>query len=73
MVTSALNISTLTRKIRASASIKVLRINIDFDIFNVLNKATVLGRQYNLKSTAGNNILEIQNPRIARIGVRFTF
>jgi hypothetical protein len=50
------------------------RFNIDFDIFNVLNNNTVLGRQYNLRTpSAANAVLEIQNPRIARIGLRFNF
>jgi hypothetical protein len=50
------------------------RFNIDLDIFNILNNNTVLGRQYNLRSpSTANTVQEIQNPRIARIGVRFNF
>jgi len=50
------------------------RVNLDFDIFNVLNNNTVLGRQYNLRTaSAANTVLEIQNPRIARVGLRFNF
>jgi hypothetical protein len=50
------------------------RVNIDFDIFNVLNNNTVLGRQYNLRTpSSANTVQEIQNPRIARIGLRFNF
>jgi hypothetical protein len=50
------------------------RVNVDFDIFNLLNNNTVLGRQYNLRTaSAANQVLEIQNPRIARIGLRFNF
>ena len=45
----------------------------DFDIFNLFNSATVLGKQYNARSGAYNTILEIMNPRIARLGVRFFF
>ena len=45
----------------------------DFDVFNLFNNATVLGKQYNARVTAYNNILEIMNPRIARLGVRFFF
>jgi hypothetical protein len=51
-------------------------INVDFDIFNLTNSATVLGRQYDYRltgSTGFNKTLEIMNPRIARIGVRFNF
>ena len=49
---------------------------IDFDVFNVLNKGTVLGRQYDVRLTGPTGfgqVLEIMNPRIARLGVRFTF
>jgi hypothetical protein len=50
------------------------RFNVDLDIFNILNNNTILGRQYNLRTpSSANTVLEIQNPRIARIGVRFNF
>ncbi len=49
------------------------RFNIDLDIFNLFNSATVLGRQYDLRLTTGNNVLEIMNPRVLRIGARFNF
>jgi hypothetical protein len=49
------------------------RFNVDFDIFNLLNSATILGRQYNMRLTTANTVQEIQNPRIARIGLRFNF
>lgn len=46
---------------------------LDLDVFNILNRGTVLGIQYDARVGAYNQILEIQNPRIARLGVRFTF
>jgi Carboxypeptidase regulatory-like domain/TonB-dependent Receptor Plug Domain len=46
---------------------------LDFDVFNLFNKATVLGKQYNARVTTYNQVLEIMNPRIARLGVRFFF
>jgi hypothetical protein len=44
-----------------------------FDVFNLFNNATTLGKQYDARSTSYNSVLEIMNPRIARIGVRFFF
>jgi hypothetical protein len=49
---------------------------LDLDLFNVLNKATVLGRQYDVTATGTtgfNRALEIMNPRLVRVGVRFRF
>jgi hypothetical protein len=46
---------------------------VDFDVFNVVNSATTLGKQYDARSTAYDSTLEIMNPRIARLGVRFLF
>jgi Carboxypeptidase regulatory-like domain len=49
-------------------------VNIDLDAFNLLNLGTTLGRQYNLTNlTTFNNVLEIMNPRIIRLGVRLSF
>ena len=42
-------------------------------MFNLFNNATVLGKQYDARLTAYNSVLEIMNPRIARIGARFFF
>ena len=49
------------------------RINIDLDVFNVLNSATVLGRQYNLRLSSADDVLEIMNPRVLRLGLRVGF
>jgi Carboxypeptidase regulatory-like domain/TonB-dependent Receptor Plug Domain len=49
------------------------RLNLDLDIFNVLNSATVLGRQYDIRATTFNQVQEIMNPRILRVGLRFNF
>jgi hypothetical protein len=46
---------------------------VDFDIFNLFNNATVLGKQYDARVTTYDTIQEIMNPRIARLGVRFFF
>jgi hypothetical protein len=49
------------------------RFNVDLDVFNVLNTSTVLLRQYDLRVTTADNVLEIMNPRVLRVGVRFNF
>jgi hypothetical protein len=49
---------------------------VDFDVFNLLNAGTILGKQYDTRLTGPTGFgstLEIMNPRIARIGVRFLF
>jgi Carboxypeptidase regulatory-like domain/TonB-dependent Receptor Plug Domain len=51
-------------------------IALDFDVFNLLNSGTILGKQYDARATGAtgfDNTLEIMNPRIARLGLRFTF
>jgi hypothetical protein len=51
-------------------------LNIDLDIFNLFNSGTVLQRQYDKRLTGAtgfNQTLEIMNPRIFRLGARFTF
>jgi hypothetical protein len=47
--------------------------NIDLDCFNLFNNSTTLQRQFNLDAPNADSILEIMNPRIFRIGVRFSF
>jgi hypothetical protein len=49
------------------------RFNLDLDLFNALNSSTILGRQYDLRVTAANDVLEIMNPRVLRLGLRFGF
>jgi hypothetical protein len=49
---------------------------VDFDVFNLFNNATVLGRTYDARLTGALGFLqtrEILQPRIARLGLRFNF
>lgn len=51
-------------------------LNIDLDFFNLFNAGTELGRTYDLRLTGVtgfNQVLEIMNPRIMRIGARIGF
>jgi hypothetical protein len=55
---------------------KRVGMNIDLDVFNLFNTGTELGRQYNYRLTGAtgfNQVLEIMNPRIARVGLRVNF
>jgi hypothetical protein len=52
------------------------KVAIDFDVFNALNADTVLGKQYDARLTGATGfgqVLEIMNPRIARLGFRLIF
>ena len=52
------------------------RLNVDFDIFNLTNQGTELRRQYDVTTTGAtgaNQVLEIMNPRILRVGLRVNF
>jgi hypothetical protein len=52
------------------------RLNVDFDIFNLTNQGTELRRQYDVTTTGAtgaNQVLEIMNPRILRVGLRLNF
>ena len=50
-----------------------VRLNLDVDVFNLTNASTVLGRQFDLRSSLSNEVLEIMNPRILRVGLRMNF
>ncbi|MCA1563106.1 MAG: hypothetical protein LC753_20130 [Acidobacteria bacterium] len=69
-------VTSLDVRLEKGIRIRRANLNLDFDVFNVTNKATVLGRQYNLRITGNrgfNRVLEIMNPRILRLGLRINF
>jgi hypothetical protein len=64
--------------LRVGKAVRVQRANfhVDLDFFNLFNADTTLGRQYDLRRTGAtgfNQVLEIMNPRIMRLGARFNF
>ena len=65
--------TNLDLRVGKEFSVRQFRLNLDLDVFNALNSATVLGRQYDLRVTTANNVLEIMNPRVLRLGLRFNF
>ena len=66
-------VTSLDARVGKEFAFNRVRFNVDLDVFNVLNASTVLGRQYDLRVTAADNVLEIMNPRVLRLGVRFNF
>ena len=66
--------SRATTLLNLEAGYQVTRLaRINFDVFNLLNRSTVLGRQYNLRLSTADQVQEIMNPRVLRVGLRFGF
>ncbi len=69
-------VSSLDARVEKAIKIQRANIMLDLDIFNIFNNATVLGRQYDIRRTGPtgyNQVLEIMNPRILRLGARINF
>jgi hypothetical protein len=69
-------VTTVDVRLEKKITFGSAKVAIDFDVFNLFNSGTVLGRQYDARLTGPTGfgqVLEIMNPRIARLGVRFTF
>ena len=66
-------VTSLDARVGKEFAFNRVRFNVDLDVFNVLNASTVLGRQYDLRATTADDVLEIMNPRVLRLGVRFNF
>ena len=70
------NVSSLDARVEKAVSIRRVKVLLDLDVFNLTNRATVLGKQYDLRRTGPtgfNQILEVMNPRILRLGGRLNF
>jgi hypothetical protein len=65
-----------TMDVRVEKAFRFGRTNLllDFDVFNLFNTNTVLGREYDFNAGEDfNQVREIMQPRIARVGLRFNF
>ena len=60
---------------RASKVLRISRLtaDVDLDVFNLFNTSTILGRQFDLNATNGDQPLEIMNARVIRLGLRVRF
>jgi hypothetical protein len=66
-------VATFDARIEKMVAIGHYKVALDLDAFNLFNTATVLANQYNAATSTFGQPLEIINPRIARLGLRFTF
>jgi hypothetical protein len=67
---------SLDLRVGKTVALRGTELAFDLDLFNALNRSTVLGRQYDVTATGStgfNQPLEIMNPRLLRLGVRFRF
>jgi hypothetical protein len=66
-------VTSLDLRVGKEFALPRIRLNVDLDVFNALNASTVLGREYNLRLAAADQVREIMNPRVLRLGVRVNF
>ena len=66
-------VHTFDARVSKQFTFRRANVNVDFDVFNLFNASTALGRDYDLASSGFNQVREIVNPRIVRFGVRFGF
>ena len=70
------SVTSLDGRVEKKFMFGFAKLALDFDVFNVLNSGTVLGQQYDARLTGPTGFgstLEIMNPRIVRLGARFSF
>jgi hypothetical protein len=64
------NVHSLDFRVNKALTLDKVNINIDVDVFNLFNNATVLGKVFDVRLTTFNQVREIMNPRIVRLGIR---
>lgn len=67
------NVHSLDGRISYALNIDRTRIHVDFDVFNLLNTNTTLQKVLDTRLSTFNQVREIMNPRIMRLGLRVTF
>jgi len=69
-------VKSVDARLEKTFSFRRANVAADVDVFNVLNASTPLGKTYDVRLTGPtgfNQILEIMNPLIVRLGARVTF
>jgi hypothetical protein len=69
-------VTLLNARLEKKFTFGTAKVAIDFDVFNAFNADTVLGKQYDARMTGlypFGQVLEIMNPRVARLGFRLVF
>ena len=67
---------SLDFRVEKTFVVQASRLSLTLDVFNLTNASTTLGRQYDATATGSTGFdrtLEIMNPRLVRLGVRFQF
>jgi hypothetical protein len=67
------NVHSVDTRVSYALRFNRAAIHFDWDVFNVFNSATPLQRDLNVNSATFNQVREIMNPRIMRLGARITF
>lgn len=66
-------VNELDGRVEKNFKVRQFNFDVDLDVFNLLNSGTVLGKIYDARLSTLNDVQEIMDPRVARIGVRFNF
>jgi hypothetical protein len=67
------NVNTLDLRVEKDLRFSSLGVTVSADLFNALNKSTVLQRQGVLGGNKGDYVQEILSPRVFRLGARLSF
>jgi hypothetical protein len=70
------SVTTLDLRLEKGFRVGMGELSVIGDVFNLFNASTVLGRQYDVTATGTtgfNQPLEVMNPRLLRLGVRWLF
>ena len=67
------NFATMDFRVDKVFNVRGMRLQPSFDMFNVFNSNTVMGRRTNQNAANANQVFGILAPRIARIGMMVTF